>query len=79
MPVSSLQGGKISPAAIIVPWTTLPGFMLMADGSLCALNINARSMELNAVLAYQPHKKQRRGRIPRMACQVTASRSHLFC
>lgn len=55
---------RYAPATIIVPWTTLPGFMLMADGSLCALNINARSMELNAVLAYQPHKKQRRGENP---------------
>lgn len=55
---------RYPPAAIIVPWTTLPGFMLMADGSLCALNTNARSMELNAVLAYQPHKKQRCGENP---------------
>ncbi|HED2621467.1 TPA: hypothetical protein SHS77_001726 [Raoultella planticola] len=34
--------------------------MLMAGGSLCVLNINARSMGLNAVLA----KKQRRGENP---------------
>lgn len=55
---------RYAPAAIIIPWTTLPGFMLMAGGSLCALNINARSMGLNAVLAYQSHKKQRRGENP---------------
>jgi protein HokE len=53
-------GRQDIPAAIIVPWTTLPGFMLMAGGSLCVLNINARSMGLNAVLA----KKQRRGENP---------------